>query len=110
MRWRLIVLGCLAVAMAVGCLMCGYAATDLAYRAQQVFGDVQQNPPTPEEQAASNRMSQESWGLQLLMTPLAAGSLISALAVPAILGRRWQLRETAEPRGRKASARASRLG
>jgi hypothetical protein len=102
MRWRLIVLGCLAVALAIGCAVCASAASDLSYRAQQFYTDVSQSGPTAAQQAAQTRMFQQSWGLQLLMTPLAAGSLISGLAVPAVLARRWQLREAAAatPAGR----------
>ncbi len=98
MRWRLIVLGCLAVALGVGCALCASAAVELEHRAQLSFSDVQQNPPTIEQQAASDRMYQQSYGLQLLMAPLAVGSLASALAVPALLGRRWQQREVADRR------------
>jgi len=93
MRWRLIVLGALAVLLAIGCVLCATGAVDLAYRAQQVFGDVTQTQPTLEQQDESNRLYQESFGLQLLTTPLAVGSLGSALAVPLVLARRWQLRE-----------------
>jgi hypothetical protein len=92
MRWRLIVLGLLAVVLGIGCALSALGAVDAAFRAQEIFGDPQ-NPPGIEQQAESNRMYQLSYGLQLLMTPLAFGSLASALAVPAVLGRRWQLRE-----------------
>ena len=95
MRWRLIVLGVLAVAFATGCAVCATVAVDLSFRAQQVYGDVQETSPTIEQMDESNRLYQESWGLQILMTPLVVGSLSCALAVPAVLGRRWQLREAA---------------
>jgi len=90
MRWRLIVLGLLALVLGVGCALCAMGAVDAAFRAQEIFGDPQ-NPPGIEQQAASNRMYQLSYGLQLLTTPLAFGSLASALAVPAVLARRWQV-------------------
>lgn len=95
MRWRLIVLGALAVAFGIGFAVCTNAAVDLSFRAQAAYGDVQNNAPTIEQMDESNRLYQESWGLQLLMTPLTVGSLSCALAVPAVLGRRWQLREAA---------------
>jgi hypothetical protein len=93
MRWRLIVLGALAVAFAIGCILTANGALDLSFRAQQVWSDVQQNPPTRAQMDDSNRLSQQSFGLQLLVTPLAAGSLMGALAIPAVLARRWQVRE-----------------
>jgi len=94
-RWRLIVLGCLAVALAALLAVCGNAAVDLNYRAQQMYNDAPGNQPTQAQMDESTRLYQESWGLSILLTPLAAGSLISALAIPAVLGRRWQLREAA---------------
>jgi hypothetical protein len=93
MRWRLIVLGALAVAFAIGCILCANGALDRSFRAQQVWSDVQQNPPTNSQMDEANRLSQQSYGLQLVVTPLASGSLMSALAIPAVLARRWQLRE-----------------
>jgi len=93
MQWRLIVLGALAIAFAVGCVLCTSVAVDLSYRAQLVWGDVQQKPPTRSQMDEANRLSQQAYGLQLLVTPLAAGSLMSALAIPAVLARRWQVRE-----------------
>jgi hypothetical protein len=45
------------------------------------------------QQEESDRLWQQSAGLSLLVTPLAVGSLVSALAVPGVLARRWQLRE-----------------
>lgn len=95
MRWRLIVLGLLAVALGAGCALSAMGAVDAEFRAQEIFGDPQ-TPPSIEQQDASNRMFQQSYGLQLLMMPLAFGSLGSALAVPVVLGRRWQLRQAAE--------------
>jgi hypothetical protein len=93
MRWRLIVLAGLAVALAIGCVVCTTGAVDYYFRAQQVYGDVQVQNPTAAQEAESFRLYQHSYGLQLLMTPLAAGSLIFAMAVTAVLGRRWQRRE-----------------
>ena len=101
MRWRLILLGALAVAFAVGCVLCTNAAVDLSYRAQQVWGDVQQNPPTRRQMDEANRLSQQAYGLQLLMTPLAAGALMGALAIPTVLARRWQVREGEASEGRQ---------
>jgi hypothetical protein len=98
MRWRLIVLGVLTIAFGIGCAACANAAVDLSFRAQQIYGDVQQNSPTIEQMDESNRLYQQSYGLQIMMTPLAVGSLSSALAVAAVLGRRWQLREAAAQR------------
>ena len=95
MRWRLIVLGCLAIALAIGCAALANVAVDLSYRAQQIFTNAQENQPAPSQMDLSTRLWQQSYGLTLLLTPLAAGSLISALAIPAVLGRRWQLREAA---------------
>jgi len=94
MRWRLIVLGALAVGFGIGCVVSTTAAVDLSFRAQQVFGDQQEHQPTVEQMDESNRLYQQSNGLQLLMTPLLVGSLSCALAVPVVLARRWQLRES----------------
>lgn len=93
MRWRMIVLGLFAVAMAAGCAVCMTASADLSYRAQRIFGDVQTHPPTLAQQEESDRMWQQSSGLSLLVTPLAVGSLVGLLAIPAVLARRWQPRE-----------------
>ena len=96
MRWRLIVLGALAIAFAVACVVSTNAAVDLSFRAQEAYQDLQNDPPSIEQMDESNRLYQQSWGLQLLMTPLAVGSLSCALAVPAVLGRRWQRRQVAQ--------------
>jgi len=108
MRWRLIVLGVLAVAFAIACVICTSVAVDLSFRAQQAYGDAQDNIPTIEQMDESNRLYQESWGLQILMTPLVVGSLSCALAVPAVLGRRWQLREAARQTGQPGQAAGPR--
>lgn len=94
MLWRLIVLGCLAVGLAIGCVASMNAAIDLSFRSEQIYGDGQKQP-TVAQMDASTRLSQEAWGLSMLVTPMAAGSFISALAIPAVLGRRWQVREAA---------------
>ena len=104
MRWRLIVLGCLAVALASGSAACGNAAVDLWSRAQLIYGNGQ-TQPTQAQMDASTRMYQEMSGLSMLMTPLAAGSLFSGLAIPAVLGRRWQLREAAAISGAERATR-----
>ena len=93
MRWRLIVLGLLALALAVSFALCTHASVDLSFRGQQVFSGAQQ--PTQKEQDEATRLFRQSSALQLVGTPLATGSLICALAIPAVLGRRWQLREDA---------------
>jgi hypothetical protein len=103
MRWRLIVLAGLAVALAAGCAFCTTTAVDLYFRAQQIYGNLQEQAPTAAQEAESFRLYQHSYGLQLLMTPLAAGSLICVLAVLAVLGRRWQVREAAASSIRAAS-------
>jgi len=95
MRWRLILLALLTIAMSLGCAASVNAAADLGYRAQRVFVDVQNDPPSQAQQDESNRLSQESLGLQLLVMPLAFGSLAGALAITLVLARRWQLREDA---------------
>lgn len=88
-------LGVLAAVFAVGCFLCTNATVDLSSRAQQLYGAGQENPPTTRQMDEANRLSQQGYGLQLLVMPLAAGSLMSALAIPAVLARRWQLREAA---------------
>jgi hypothetical protein len=95
MRWRLIVLGCLAVAFAVGFVLCTVTSLDVSDRAQEVMGNLQTTAPTDEQQAESFHLYQQSFGLTLLMPPLFVGALICGMAVPAVLGRRWQLREAA---------------
>jgi hypothetical protein len=95
MRWRLIVLGGLAVAFAIACVFCSTAAVDLSFRAQQAYGDGQQQGPTIEQMAEADRLYRLTYSLQLLMTPLATGALTCGLAITAVLGRRWQLREAA---------------
>jgi hypothetical protein len=103
MRWRLIVLGSLAVALAIGCVLCTKTAIDLQFRAQHVFTGDQQSAPTIEQQSESDRLYFQSYGLQLVIAPLASASLASGLAVPAVLGRRWQVREAAKSAGRLAA-------
>jgi len=104
MRWRLIVLGCLAIAMAIGCVASTNATMDLQYRAQQIYGHSDQSQPTQAEMDKATRLSQQAWGLSILVTPLGSGSAISALAIPAVLARRWQLREAAASDPKRATA------
>lgn len=105
MRRRLIVLGLLAIALGFGCALAAVGAVDASFRAQEIFGDPQ-NPPSIQQQDASNRMFQQSYGLQLLMMPLAFGSLASTLAVPVVLGRRWQVRQAADSTTRRAAVQS----
>jgi len=93
MRWRLLVLGALAILLAVGGVLCGNAAIDLEMRANAVYSDVQNTPPTISQMDEATRLSQESYGLGLLMTPLAAGALMCGVAIVAVLALRWQRRE-----------------
>ncbi|MEO6534217.1 MAG: hypothetical protein ABIO06_11670 [Pseudolysinimonas sp.] len=93
MRWRLAVLGLLSVALGVGFVLCTLSTAEMSYRGQQVFNNSQQQQPSPAQQADADRLFRQSSALDLALTPLAIGSLVCALAIPAVLGRRWQVRE-----------------
>ena len=93
MRWRLIVLGLLAVALGVLVGICVHGSAELSYLGQKVFTESTPQPTVAQQEAAT-RAFQQSAVLQVLILPLAMGSLSCALAIPAILATRWNLRES----------------
>lgn len=92
MRWRLIVLGVLAVVLGIVVAVALFGAAELSSRSQRIYSAAGESVPTQKQQDEANRLIQQAGGLEQLITPLATGSLACGLAILLVLGRRWQLR------------------
>ena len=90
MRWRVVVLIAMAVLLGAAALFCVAESSTLSSAGQRVYQDVGQNQPTIAQSAAASRLFQASSALQVLSTPLAAGSLLAVVGVLVVLAIRWQ--------------------
>ena len=88
---RLIVLGALVLLLGIAVAVCTWGSLELMSQMQVIYEGTQQ--PSQKQMDAADALATQAYTLQLLVTPLAVGSLLSALAVPIVLARRWQLRE-----------------
>ena len=93
MRWRLIVLGGLAVVLAAFSEYCVWQAGALLDRGQKMYQVVDPSGPSQAVQEAANRLFQSGYVLQQLVTPIATGAVVSGLAVLILLARRRQLQD-----------------
>ncbi len=95
MRWPLIAMAGMSIVLAVVVGGCFLRAADLSWRSQEVYtANTGGQGPTQKQQDAANVLSQQSLGLQQVITPFASGSFACGLGILLVLGRRWQLRAT----------------
>lgn len=97
MRWRLIVLGVLAITLAVVTWLCVRVCGEMFADGQQIYTTSGGNQPSQKVMDAATRLFQTAAALQQLVTPLATGAILSGLAVLLILARRWQLLDARRP-------------
>ena len=99
MRWRVAVMIAMAMLLGAGALLCTVQASALSDVGQRVYQDVGQNQPTDAQQEAASVAFQASSALQVLITPLAVGSLLAVIGVLMVLAIRWhRLRASAPSR------------
>lgn len=92
MRWPLIAMAGMAVALAIIVAVSLLRAADLSWRSQQFYISADDQGPTQKQQDQARDLAQEASELQQLITPFSTGSLACGLGILFVLGRRWQLR------------------
>ncbi len=92
MRTRLIVLGGLAVVLAVGAVVMAYAAAQLQFAGQRIGLGLSGSAQTPADFEEQRFLFVFSFALQPMVAPFVTASLLSVAAILAVLARRSQLR------------------
>ncbi len=91
MRWRLIALAVLAAASLVLVIAFAQQALALQAKAQDVYESFDGQNPSQADQDRGQRLSLQSYSLQLAIPPLGTSVVVCVAGILVVLARRWQL-------------------